>query len=411
MPLQTVASAHELPSATATCWQPRLASQLSVVQALLSLQLRGVPGVQTPAWQVSLPLHTVASTHAVPLGTFGCWQPRARSQVSAVHGLASLQLDAVPGTHTLPWQASRPLQALPSEHGVPAGTTAFTQVPTLHTSVVQGFESLQSPFTVQGWQPGIGVFVQPLTGLQASTVQALLSLQLGAVPGAQTPARQVSCPLQSVASAHDVPSGASVCWQPATGSQVSTVQGLPSLQLGAVLVTQEPAWQLSVPLHTVPSLQETPFGTGLFWQAPATQMSMVQVLPSSQVVLTVHGRQPKIGVMVQVPLRSQTSWVQALLSSQPPVFSQRPAVKAPLALLVLQASVVQGSPSSQSRGTLQGWQPGIGVLVQPTTGPQVSAVHGCPSSQSIGFPAQTPFRQVSVSVHTLPSSHAPALLV
>jgi hypothetical protein len=45
------------------------ASQLSVVHGLLSSQLGGVPGVHTPAWQVSAPLQTVASAQDVPFGT------------------------------------------------------------------------------------------------------------------------------------------------------------------------------------------------------------------------------------------------------------------------------------------------------------------------------------------------------
>src|SRR5262245_44417627 len=108
---------------------------------LLSLQMSGAPGVQMPPWQVSLPLQTVASAHAVPLAVLACWQPRRASQVSVVHGLASLQFGAVPGAHVVPWQTSRPLQALPSEHGVPSATTALTQEPLLHTSVVHGLLS------------------------------------------------------------------------------------------------------------------------------------------------------------------------------------------------------------------------------------------------------------------------------
>ena len=43
--------------------------QESVVHALPSLQLSGVPAVHVPLWQVSFPLHTVASAHEVPFVT------------------------------------------------------------------------------------------------------------------------------------------------------------------------------------------------------------------------------------------------------------------------------------------------------------------------------------------------------
>jgi hypothetical protein len=76
---------------------------------------------------------------------------------------------------------------LPSLHPVPFETTALLHTPAAQVSVVQGFESLQSAFTLQELQDGMGVCWQPLTALHVSVVQALLSLQLSAVPGAQAP--------------------------------------------------------------------------------------------------------------------------------------------------------------------------------------------------------------------------------
>jgi hypothetical protein len=66
-------------------------------------------------------------------------------------------------------------------------TTELLHTPAAQVSVVQGFESLQSAFTLQELHDGIGVCWQPLTALHVSVVQALLSLQLSAVPGAQAP--------------------------------------------------------------------------------------------------------------------------------------------------------------------------------------------------------------------------------
>src|SRR5436309_2199156 len=91
-----------------------------------------------------------------------------------------------------------------------------------------------------------------------SVVQGLPSLQLSAVPAAHVPAWHVSAPLHTFPSLHEVPLATAACWQPCTGSHVSVVQGLPSLQLGGVPAVQIPAWHVSAPLHTLPSLHEVP---------------------------------------------------------------------------------------------------------------------------------------------------------
>src|SRR5215468_94231 len=132
-----------------------MASQLSVVHGLLSLQLSAVPAVQVPAWQVSAPLQASPSEHAVPSVTAGCSQPFTASQVSVVHGLLSLQLSGVPGAQVPASQVSAPLQTSPSEHAVPSGTAGC-------------------------WQP--------FTASQVSVVHGLLSLQLSGVPAVQAPA-------------------------------------------------------------------------------------------------------------------------------------------------------------------------------------------------------------------------------
>jgi hypothetical protein len=122
VPLQTLASAHEVPLGTGAFEQPVDGLQLSVVQTLASLQERGVPAVHPPLWQISAPLQALASLHEVPFRTGACSQPKTGSQVSVVQGLASLQLSAAPAVHTPLWQVSSPLQTLPSAHDAPLGT-------------------------------------------------------------------------------------------------------------------------------------------------------------------------------------------------------------------------------------------------------------------------------------------------
>ena len=59
----------------------------------------------------------------------------------------------------------------------------------------------------QAWPFATAVFWHPETGLQESVVHGFESLQLSAVPAAQVPDWQVSLPLQTVESAHDEPFG------------------------------------------------------------------------------------------------------------------------------------------------------------------------------------------------------------
>jgi hypothetical protein len=230
-PLQRLPSRHGVPFSTAPWVQPKTGSQLSVVHALASLQLRTVPAVHTPSWQVSSPLQTLPSVQEEPFRMGVLEQPETGLQLSAVHTLPSLQLSAVPGVQVPPWQVSAPLQTLPSLHAVPFAS---------------------------------GVFVHPVTGSQASVVHTFASLQVRGVPAVQVPLWQTSLPLQTVPSPHAVPFSTGVCEQPTTGSQLSVVQTLLSLQLRAVPAVHVPLWQVSAPLQTLPSPQAVPFATAVF---------------------------------------------------------------------------------------------------------------------------------------------------
>jgi hypothetical protein len=206
-PLQALPSAHDVPLLTGRFRQPVTGSQLSVVQGLLSLQLGAVPGVQVPAWHVSAPLQTVVSAQLVPFATLTCWQPVTGSQLSVVQTFESLQLRAVPAVHTPPWQVSAPLQMLVSAHEVPFKRGVFWQ-PKLGSQLsdVHTFESLQlsgvPAVHVLLWQvsaplqtlPSLHAVpfatpanAHPVAGLQVSVVQGLLSLQTSAVPAVQVP--------------------------------------------------------------------------------------------------------------------------------------------------------------------------------------------------------------------------------
>jgi hypothetical protein len=149
--------------------------------------------------------------------------------------------------------------------------------------------------------PESGVCVQPVVALQASVVQALPSSQLSAVPAAQVPFWQSSAPSQMVLLGHGVPLETFVCVQPEAVLQVSLVQGLPSSQLGAVPGWQTPAWQVSAPLQALPSEHEVPVSGACWHPSWVSQLSVVQTLLSLQSAALVQGTQPLMGVPVQVP--------------------------------------------------------------------------------------------------------------
>src|SRR5262245_1081295 len=180
MPLHTLRSSHEVPLGRRRCVQPENGSQPSSVQGLVSAHGRPVPGMQTPFWHRSRPLQTLLSAHDEPFGS------------------------GVPAVHFWFWQNSTPLQVLLSSHSVPGGGTG---------------------------------------------------------PGVHCPAWHVSWPLQLSPSPHRAPSGRTVCLQPpAVLSHESFVHWLPSSQFGFGPLRQIPAAHVSSPLHGLPSLHEVPSG-------------------------------------------------------------------------------------------------------------------------------------------------------
>jgi hypothetical protein len=197
----------------------------SVVHASLSLQLRGVPAVQVPLWQVSPPLQTLPSEHEVPFVTFVFTQPVDGLHESVVQTFESLQLSGVPLVQVPLWQVSAPLQTLPSLHDAPLTT---------------------------------GVCTQPVLGLHVSMVQTLESLQLSGVPAVQVPLWQVSLPLHTVLSAHAVPLGTAVNTHVPAG-QVSVVHALLSLQSAGTV--QVPCAWATLPAKPLAAARQAPRAT------------------------------------------------------------------------------------------------------------------------------------------------------
>jgi hypothetical protein len=124
LPLQALPSVQELPAATGAWCTPVVASHVSVVQGLPSSTAKAVPAVQVPLVQTSLPLQTFASAQEVPLATATCVTPCTGSHASEVHGLPSSSTGALPATHAPAWHFSLPLQTLASAQDVPLARAA-----------------------------------------------------------------------------------------------------------------------------------------------------------------------------------------------------------------------------------------------------------------------------------------------
>ena len=150
------------------CVQPEAGSQPSSVQTSLSLQLIVVPA-HTSFAQWSFVVQALPSSQGAVLLVWV--QPEVVLQASVVHTSLSLQLSGGPPTQLPPEQASLVVHALPSLHGA----LLFT-------------------------------CVQPLAGLQPSSVQPLLSLQLIGVPP-QLPPVHTSGDVQALPSLQGVLSG------------------------------------------------------------------------------------------------------------------------------------------------------------------------------------------------------------
>ncbi len=232
-------------------------------------------------------------------------------------------------------QASPTVQSLPSLQVAASARATLLQAPLSQLSAVQALSSLHCVTSVQ---PQLGVPRQLPATQPSALVQSLPSLQVAAL------ARKTQLP------------------EPL--SQLSSVHGLPSLQV------------VAVPALQVPSLQTSP---------------LVQASPSLHTAVLLLCEQPFA--------MSHRSSVHGLPSSQ------GLAVPSPQVPALQVSPTVQPLPSSHGVGS-------IAALTQPFVLSQLSAVHVLPSSQFLaGPPAQAPAAQASAVVQASPSSQAATLLV
>src|SRR5439155_394205 len=131
-----------------------------------AVQVTGFAPVQVPAWQVSVRVQAPPSVQAGPLGLAGLEQALVAGwQVPASwHWSCAGQVTGFAPVHVPAWQVSVRVHALPSSHAVPLGFAGLEQVPVVGSQVpaswhwsgagqVTGF----APVHVPAWQVSVRV--------------------------------------------------------------------------------------------------------------------------------------------------------------------------------------------------------------------------------------------------------------
>src|SRR5438093_799837 len=179
-------------------------------------------------------------------------------------------------------QASVRVQALPSSQPVPSGLAGLLQTPDA---------GLQMP-AVWHWSAAVHT-----TGFAPT----------------QAPAAQVPVSVEELPSLDLAPSGlAGLLQTPEAGLQMPAVwHWLAAVHTTGFAPTEAPAWQVSVCVHALPSLQLVPLGLAGLLQAPDAGLQTPAVWHWSAAVHTT-GFPP-----TQAPAAQASVCVQALPSSQP----------------------------------------------------------------------------------------------
>ena len=140
--VQALPSSQAPPAAAPKLHSPVLPSQVSVVQTLSSLQSTADLPAQLPLAQASPLVHRLPSSQ-LPLAATAT-QPLAGSQLSVVQALLSLQRLTAPGSHLPLAQASLVLQLLPSSQAAVLAVAAQVPVLASQLSSVHGLLSVQT---------------------------------------------------------------------------------------------------------------------------------------------------------------------------------------------------------------------------------------------------------------------------
>src|SRR5205807_2018129 len=186
---------------------------------------------QTPAAQVSFTVQKRPSSQAVPSAWFGLEQaPFAGLQTPATwHWSRAVQMTGLAPMQLPAWQVSVCVQASPSEQALPSALSGLEQVPFAGSQTPAAWHWSRAahttgfvPVQVPAWQ--VSVWVQASPSVQALP-SALLGLEQAPLAGSPTPA-------------------------PWHWSRAVQTTGFAPMQV--------PAWQVSVWVQALPSLQALP---------------------------------------------------------------------------------------------------------------------------------------------------------
>jgi hypothetical protein len=291
-----------------------------------------------------------------------CWGPVSGSHHSTVQGSLSSAVAGVVPTHS-PLALHSPAVQTSLKQAVPSATGEYATTPVSgsQTPVEHGF---------------------------------VVSIGTG-VPAVQLPApSQVSLPLQRSKSLQLEPAERATCVTPCVGSQLSSVHALPSFTASGVPAVHVPLWQVSLPLHTLPSGQAVPFAFVGFEQVPFVGLQVPASWHASDAV-QITGFAP-----THVPVWQVSDWVQPSPSEQVLPFAFAGVEQRPVDGLHVPASwhwsiavQVTGVPFTQLPDALHVSEPlqrlpseqlvpvATGVCVTPMPEVQASTVQGLPSSR------------------------------
>src|SRR3989442_537182 len=268
-----------------------------------------------------------------------------------------------------------------------------------------------------GVHPFKALWTHPVPDLQESAVQRFPSSQLRAVPAEQTPNWQVSVPLHTFPSLHEVPLGTGAYTHPVGGLQLSAVHGLPSSHLRG-LPLQTPPEQVSPVVQALPSLQALPLIFTGFEHVPVLGSQVPTTLHWSEAVQTtwllpLHTPLWQVSVCVQaLPSLQALPLAFAGFEHVPVAGLQVPEVGRASGRERAKISVVAESLKKKGAGCLQAL-PSLQALPLAFAGFEHVKVDGLQvpamwqwseAVQSRGLlPVHTPLWQVSVCVQALPS--------
>src|SRR5205823_2794469 len=240
-----------------------------------AVQRTGFAPLHAPAWQVSLRVHALPSSHVLPSGLAGLEQaPVAGLQVPASwHWSGAVQRTGAPALQVPAGQVSPVVHALPSSQVVPSGLAGLEQTPVagLHLPASWHWSGGAHRTGVPGAHVPLSQ-ASPVVHASPSSHEvpfALAGFEHVPVAGLQVPAswhwssavqttgraRGGSVGLRVVVWARSQPAACGAWRRPGGGVEASSVHGWPSSQVGGGPPTPPPPAHVARVVKAFPSPQ------------------------------------------------------------------------------------------------------------------------------------------------------------